>query len=350
MNVNPYTCKFCNKELASKGSLSNHVNKSKTCIERRTNNTIPIKEFKCNFCDKKFTTNQNFELHTKKCLVYLLNKIDDQKDEYELKLKDQKEEHELKFREQKDEYEKKIRELQDKLENIAIKASLKSTTTNVSNNTNNNNILNLAPLDMEILTKRITNAINNMTAEHVMEGQGGVAKLISSCFTNEDGKKVITCTDTSRGIWKSKDKDGNIIKDYKANKIAKVVHPLATTKANEIIVDDEEKRNKICALQRLRKRKEDRVKADIQDAETLREMRREDPMKIMYENRRNERSKTHYEEGFLEEQLNNELSDWDKFNANDEEKPFKLVTGKNDISELNKDSSNFSTSLISLVD
>ena len=76
-------------------------------------------------------------------------------------------------------------------------------------------------------------------------GQEGVARLISSCFTQLDGRKTIACTDISRGVWKSKDKDGIVSRDFKASKIAKVVKPIATSKADSIIELDDDKRKKL---------------------------------------------------------------------------------------------------------
>ena len=113
-----FTCKYCKKTLSSKGSLSNHINKSKKCILVRSK--TKTKKFKCNYCDKDYTTKQNLNNHIEK------NHIRDiTKKEYEEKFREkdkQIEKLQNDLKEQKEEYEIKIRELQDKLENIAIKA------------------------------------------------------------------------------------------------------------------------------------------------------------------------------------------------------------------------------------
>jgi len=249
------------------------------------------------------------------------------------------------------EYKQQIQELQNKLENIAVKAINRPTTTN---NTTNNNILNLAPLDMASLTEQITNVINTqMTEAHVLEGQEGIAKLIYRCFTTEDGKKLITCTDISRGTWKSKDVNGNIIKDHKASNIAKVIKPIATLKANELIELDGSKRNRINEIERIRKKREERLKADKYDASLQQGYR---PDTIDYntiENRRQKRVIEQQKDDELEQELLEEFEYANELYLLDlpEEidKPFRMFQGKQDIVEMADNSTKFSSKLVTLV-
>jgi hypothetical protein len=333
-------CEFCNSELSNIASLKHHQQKARYCLEKQN---ADVEYLHCIGCRKDITTKRKLLIHQENCVKFHCL-------EYEKKILENEQRYE-KTIQQKD---KQIQELQNKLENLAEKAiNRPTTTTNNTTNTMNNNILNLAPLDMAVLTERFKTVIEkNMTEQHLLEGQEGIAKLIAQCFTNEDGKKLITCTDTSRGMWKSKDKDGNIIKDYKANRIAKVVKPFATSKADILIDLDEKKRNKIYEIRDIEKRKKERLDLDERDDATMRGMKEGSAHRRMYEERVRKRDEERQKDEVLEEQLLKEFRDADELyliNLDDDDKTFKLYAGKEDIKQLGEDSIKFSSSLISLV-
>ena len=144
MSSKNFKCKYCDKILASQGSLSNHINKSKQCISQRKKNKNETKKiFSCKYCTKTYTTKHNLEKHISKNHQVIIIKN----------------EHEEKFRKMEQKYEKQIRELQDKLENIAIKASTKPSTVNNRNTYIQNN---LTPLKDEDFTKNL-DKITRMT-------------------------------------------------------------------------------------------------------------------------------------------------------------------------------------------
>ena len=321
-------CQYCNNEFINKSVLTNHQKTAKYCI--KLHKSDDINNFKCNGCDKIFTRNYHLDRHLTTCssnVVYELEK------KYEKQLKDQKENYEKQLKEQKGQ----INELQNKLENIAVKA--------ISRPTTNTNIMNLAPLDMDELSNRLKTTIEeNMTVDHLLLGQEGIAKLISSCFTNSDGKKTITCTDISRGMWKSKDKDGNVIKDYKANKIAKVIKPIATLKADQIIELDDDKRRKLYELKQIRIYRKESLIVNESDALHMKGLNKDTSAYKMYAERIQKRIDKNYNNDLLEQKLLVEIGD---IIIEDDEVPYKLVLGKEDIQQLNNDSTKFSNSLIS---
>jgi hypothetical protein len=206
---------------------------------------------------------------------------------------------------------------------------------------------------MNVLTQKIKTVIDEkMTEQHLLEGQEGLAKLLASCFTLEDGRKLITCTDTSRGIWKSKDINGNILKDVKANNLAKTIQPLAVSKADILIDLDEKKRNKIYEIKDIQKRKEERLQADERDEAFMKGVKAGTSHYRMCEDRIRKRNMEKEKDEELERQLIEEFTNANELyllEIEDDEKPFKLFYGKEDIKNLKEDSIKFSNSLITLV-
>ena len=342
-------CPYCDNDFTSEAILKNHQKTAKYCIKLQNNNgTNMSKNFICIDCNKIFTRKYHLDRHSITCSVNNEKKIKIKDEMYEKKIKDNEEIYNKNLMNQEDMYEKKIQkienmymkqiqELQNKLENIAVKA--------ISRPTTNTNIMNLAPLDMDDLSDRIRTTIEeNMTLDHLLLGQEGIAKLISTCFTNSDGKKTIMCTDTARGIWKSKDKDGNVIKDYKANKIAKVVKPIATMKADQIIELDDDKRQKIYDLKQIRIYRKESSIVNESDIQHMRGLNKDTSAYKMYEERVQKRFDKNHKNDLLEQKLLLEVGD---AIIEDDEVPYKLVLGKEDIQQLNKDSTKFSNSLIS---
>jgi hypothetical protein len=84
-------------------------------------------------------------------------------------------------------------------------------------------------------------------------GQSAVSKIVAPCLTNDDGSKMMKCTDTSRGVFVIKDKNGNINKDIKCRNLVSVIEPLATKKVDEIVNLDQEKKYKSRHLYNLKK-------------------------------------------------------------------------------------------------
>jgi hypothetical protein len=207
---------------------------------------------------------------------------------------------------------------------------------------------------MNILKEQLTDVINTkMTDEHVLEGQEGIAKLVSCCFTTNDGKKLITCTDIARGVWKSKDVNGNIIKDYKANNIAKVIKPLATLKANEIIEIDDIKRKKIFEIICIRKRRKERIESNKYDLDIQRAYKKNSNEYRMCEDRIHKRSIEQKNDDDIEKEI---VEEFKKLNEiylldlpEDIDKPYKMYLGKKDIVEMSEDSSRFSNRLVNLI-
>ena len=187
-------CQFCKTVLASKYSLQVHQKRVKYClkIQEQTNSNVINELIECEYCKKKQSKN-NFERHKNNCKISFIIQLKSRDDEV-LKLKEEI----SSLKAQLDIYKNLSIDSQQCIKEIAKQPKTSTSTTN-------NNILNLAPFNMTEFTEKVTYAIDtNMTEAHVLDGQEGVARLVSSCLKTDDGKKLITCTDISRGIWNPK--------------------------------------------------------------------------------------------------------------------------------------------------
>ena len=328
-------CEFCSKIISNKYNLKIHQ-KTKRCLDFQGKKVYGNK---CK-CGKLFTSSKGYNKHVYNCVSIYKTRIAEQEKKYEEKLRNQEEK-----------YENKIRELQEQIKELATKAIEKPITINTQKNnyTNTMNIMNLAPLDMNELTKNIENIImSGMDENHVIDGQAGVARLLSCCFTATDGRKLITCTDTSRGIWKSKDTEGNVIKDYKVSNIAKVVHPIAIRKADGIISEYDTKKQNTMRIKQLQSLINNYSKEYIKEEEYL------NSITTTNSDYNNTIEKLSRIDKNIQE-YDNEIQSivisglYDKNHIVSDDVLYRLYRGKREIYELKNDSTLFSKNLINLV-
>jgi hypothetical protein len=199
-------CEYCNNKFATSSNLKSHQRTAKYCLKIRNKCNI---EFKCTLCNSVFSKNQRLQTHLKKCEITFSN-VYEIKNQYKVVCdKNQDLENQIV------DYKKMIKELQDKLENIALKAITKPTTT-IQNNTNNSRnqiINNLTPITDEHLKEQS----RFLTIDHIKDGASGYAKYALE-YPLKD--KVI-CVDYSRRKVKYKDEEGNLVDDPEMTKLAK---------------------------------------------------------------------------------------------------------------------------------
>ena len=223
-----FKCNYCNKILASQSSLNVHLKRAKYCINKRSEKNT---NFECNGCDKKYTSKQNLNIHMENCVMYQIKLT---KENYikEINFLNKKlEEKDIQLEEQKNQYEIKIQQLQDKLhdklENIAIKAVQRPTTTNMNKTQINNFIQRMEPLSVEHMLEHS----QNLTLEHIQKGASGYAEYALEYPL----KDRIACVDYSRRKMKFKDKDGNLITDPEMVKLAPMFFNSIKNKSSEIV-------------------------------------------------------------------------------------------------------------------
>ena len=190
-----YTCEFCSHKFSTKTALVHHTKTAKYCLKLRGQTSA----FVCKVCDKKLSEKRTYEKHVEKCGTMEAQK-------------------KIEFLEkQVQEQKRQIAELLDKLENVAIQASKKSTTTN---------IVNLIPMTDDWLKE----SAELLTIEHIENGGSGYAK-----FASENSfKDRVKCLDVSRKILQYKDKD-KLVRDQKGRKLAEKFFDSINTKNAELI-------------------------------------------------------------------------------------------------------------------
>ena len=231
-------CNFCNKMFSSKSSLSTHQKTTKYCL--KIQGKTQLSNFCCEHCNKDFTSKQQLIMHLNSCKdKEFFEKLENYKNEYELKLKKNYEEELLK---QKQYFENKIKIKDNEINILKQKIAelngclftlkddhetvkeIAKQPTNTINNTNNN-ILNITTsIDFDNIEKIKDVIDNDLNVDYICNGQKGIARFIKDKFLkDENGKLIYVCTDPSRQIFKYKDITGEIKKDIEAKKLTNYI-------------------------------------------------------------------------------------------------------------------------------
>jgi hypothetical protein len=268
-------CEFCKKTFISLSSLNKHKNTAKYCLDIQGKEKKELDIILCEYCDKTFTIDKSFQKHINNCKVKKLC-------EENIKLKEIIEEHteytrniEEKHQDEISIYKNKIKNLEDELrmkdnENIELKTSLKiykesdeclkeiakqpkNTTKNTTNKNTTNNLLYMPVLnlDKDIIKSKIK---NNFTKNHLKDGQHGVACFaVDNLLKDDDDNFTYICTDPSRQMFSFKNKDGTIEKDFKANKLTKLISEDVIKQATTLTDDKIETNIKLSEIRELKK-------------------------------------------------------------------------------------------------
>ncbi len=246
-------CEYCNHSFSSRGSLYNHQHKTIYCLEiqKTFKPDILLKKFECKWCIKSYTRNENLLEHQIICKKNPNIDIDLIKLKYEEEIKKYKEENdnlkqklydsekrciELQARlEERTNSKEEFKELHSKREECIEKIAMqpKSNTSNTQN-TLNSQIINNLPI-FNLTAKQLEEeAEEGFSLDLFLQGQVGVAKFtINIARKNHDDKLPWIVSDHVRGIFKTKDKDGNIIIDRKAQKLTEMVMEAVKKKNQE---------------------------------------------------------------------------------------------------------------------
>jgi len=122
-------------------------------------------------------------------------------------------------------YKNQIEKLQDKLENIALQAVKRPTTTNKTQI--NNFIQNMEPITREHLVEHTP----QLTLAHIQKGASGYAEYA----LEHPLKERLVCVDYSRRKIKFKNKDGDLIADPEMAKLAPMFFESIKDKSSEIV-------------------------------------------------------------------------------------------------------------------
>jgi hypothetical protein len=212
-------CQYCGNEFKTLSSLNNHIKSAKYCLKLRNKSST----FECKGCEKTFSSKYWLNMHQQSCVSYNKNLFDINHNNDLFK----KDEEIIKKDEEIKELKKTIRELQDKLENVAIKAVSRSTTTN---QTQINNYIQ----KLELTTDEYIKAqVPQLTIEHIKKGPKGYAEYALKHPLNNR----LICVDYSRRKVKYKDSDGNVITDPEMSNITQKLFESIKSRNKELIMD-----------------------------------------------------------------------------------------------------------------
>lgn len=265
-------CEFCTKTFSSQSNLNFHKLNAKYCLEKQ--NKIR-EEVKCEYCNKTLHKN-SMKKHLINCSEYLIFFELNQKNIEINNLKLKLEEKENLINELKKEKDAEIEFLKKELEEFKKKAYILEgknelgqevyndqykciekvcLQTKTRNTTTNNVINNLVVYDENVLLENIQQIINEqLTPQVVIDGQVGLARILAPRLKETN---MIACSDKSRAVIVSIDKDGNVTKDMKANKLVSLIGPIANQKVDKILNDDFDRRNKLDKIPYLESRIEE---------------------------------------------------------------------------------------------
>ena len=199
--MSKYKCEFCNKEFSTKTNLNYHKSNTKYCLEKQGKTP----GFQCESCKKIVVSDNMLQKHYLKCIYYI-------RSHYE-KIISEKDKH--------------IKELEGKLENIALKAVSRPTV--INSNTDNRiqqTINNLIPITDDHLKEQA----QFLTLDHIKQGALGYANFACDYAL----KDRITCVDVSRRKVKYKNQDGLVITDPEMSVLSKKLFSSIQEKNTEL--------------------------------------------------------------------------------------------------------------------
>jgi hypothetical protein len=226
-------CPYCKNVFNTKYSLKNHIKTARYCIKQRGKDSDK-EEFVCCKCPKTFTSKRWLLAHQEKCgesvvsLKETNRLLDDKIKNLEKSVVKNRLDYEERLKNQENKYEQKILKLQDKLENIAIRAVERPTSTTNNMKTNINNFIqNMEPMTSENLLEHT----GNLTLEHVQKGASGYAEYA----LEYPFKDRVACVDYSRRKIKFKDNDGHLVTDPEMVKLAPMFFDSIKDKSSQLV-------------------------------------------------------------------------------------------------------------------
>ena len=342
-------CNFCKSILKTVSSLNYHMKNNKKCIEIQSKTIEDIKTalVECEYCNKTFT---NIKKHLIVCKERKRESIEQIKNEYDIL----KNEYDILINEREQsiiEHGKKVQELKDYIIKLETENSIykkdHETISDIAKqpkNTTNNIINNLCVYDDNEIKNRFSAAISNIKPSDLYDGQKSIGRFVAPCLKNDDGTKMLSCTDYSRNIFIYKDKNGNINKDIKCKNLVDLIEPIASAKADELIKEDCNIKEKSYRLTRLY----DQVNKKHNEIKDLRNHL------LGFE--KNTKKWKHISE-LIEKKVNEnemdikEIEDLENAGIimDNEDNDTKLIVGADDIKDMKKDSVKFSKVISELV-
>jgi hypothetical protein len=255
-------CEFCQKEYKTISSLNHHMKTAKFCLKIQ-NKEIIIKEYKCEFCNYIFKNKRNLQTHITICkhksIFERENKI---KEKHVEEIRLIKENNDKVVHLIKEKYEQEINEQKIYIASLEAKIEIYekdhnvisdiAKQTKITNTSTNNIINNLAVYDIDKITENFSNKLEYMTKEDIMNGQKGIANMLAPCLYDQNGNKMITCSDKALLVFTKIDENNNKTKDIELKNLVSVIKPLALQKADKIVDEHNKLKENIYTIENLK--------------------------------------------------------------------------------------------------
>jgi hypothetical protein len=257
-------CNFCKSILKTVSSLNYHIKNNKKCLEIQSQTIGQVNSalVVCEYCNNSFS---NIKKHLNICKEKKKELTEKLNNDYE-KLNSDYKKLKIEYEKLKIEYEKinevnnilryeneklinenkKIQELKEYIIKLETENNIYKKDHETINDiakqpktTNTSNIINnLSVYDDDEIKSRFHIALTNIKPSDLYDGQKSIGRFVAPCLKNDDGTKMITCTDHSRNVFMYKDKNGNVNKDIKCKNLAELIEPIASAKADEFMKED----------------------------------------------------------------------------------------------------------------
>jgi DNA repair exonuclease SbcCD ATPase subunit len=368
-----FKCQFCSKSFSTQTNLVKHQNKTQKCIrlqknskenemkelitKLQTENSVLENEMK-ELITKLQTENEMKELITKlqtenkvlKNEIELLqNEVQTAQNEIQTLQNEIQTSHDLNKQLHSAQLEIKELNIQLQSENKVLQKHQDIVfkmvqEPKISNKINNkiNITNNLTVYDPNLIKDRFTTVINDVEASDLYDGQKAISRLVAPCLKNDDGTKMMQCSDYSRNVFIMKDNDGNIVKDINCRNLCNIIEPIANKKAHQLLKEDFDERCKVHEFKKLensmteRKKKIESLRATSKGFRNTTNQFRDYMERINQEEKRIEQDLKQY----------NELKDSGVKHSGDcDMLDIKLSTAITDIQELKTNPSIFSKNL-----
>jgi hypothetical protein len=219
-------CEYCKKEFKTSSSLNLHIKTAKYCLKIQNDlgiNNVNIEQYKCFVCGKIYSYKQRLIIHLNQCTnLYNLNLILKDKNSFieNLEMKIKSKDIEIKSKDIEIKLIRDEQKIYKKDHEFIYELAKQPKNIINTNNTNNNKINIISPLDLKNVDK-LKNIINdNYKLDYIFSGQKGIAKFaVEHILKDDEGNPKYICTDPSRQIFKYKDENGEVRKDLEAKKL-----------------------------------------------------------------------------------------------------------------------------------
>jgi hypothetical protein len=229
-----FQCNFCNSKLATELSLSYHQKTTKKCIIKQ--GLQPEYKFKCDICKETFIRKSVLNTHILSCgkknKVELNTQIIIDLNNENALLKTILLQFESKYNILESKYNMVLEDKEKLLDKITTSALSKT-------NTTNKNIVNITYTRTDEELKNIYE--ENLNTSHIEGGISAITKLIvDKVVTNDNGIKMISITDKSRGTARYRLPSGENVIDNGLTNFTKKNRNILMKKIYSITSGDQE--------------------------------------------------------------------------------------------------------------